>query len=403
MNKIFLIIVIICLFLFVNACSADESSPEHVTEPTSEPVIGTTPEPTPATPEPAPEPEPAPDPEEDTLEDKTLLQHPIIGFLVFNPDDKIIIAEEDTVHETDYYIFRIKAGEIYSALFFVFVDEIIDFVHQETGWYLPDSEKKVDISFDETDPTRTYAAPWAYNDPSTGELKMSIQNRTQQDYITNDGDYRFMNFHDFIHEISHEYAHVLSLVFSGNAQGQHSVVHEEGHATYIHNAARKFFLDVRNDSHVFKEWFDDNYDFSEHFSDFAWEAKSVAIRDSNGDMVSHLGGDGVAPFDPVDVAIIQSFSDIINDKTKLSNALKAHNLNDLDHTETDAYSFGALFYQYIYENHGSQYAREILITMNSTRPSDAVSIINEILGVDILETYPVWFNAQLEVELERRG
>jgi len=49
---------------------------------------------------------------------------------------------------------------------------------------------------------------------------------------------------------------------------------------------------------------------------------------------------------------------------------------------------------YIYDNHSGQYAVEVLKTMNEQEPSpsDVLTIINNILGADISETFPVWFD-----------
>jgi len=79
----------------------------------------------------------------------------------------------------------------------------------------------------------------------------------------------------------------------------------------------------------------------------------------------------------------------------LENALSKHRHEDDNYDNSHiGRSFGFLFYLYIYEIYGLDYAVDVYKAMNIRPAGSKISIINSILGedIDISISFPVWFD-----------
>ena len=262
-------------------------------------------------------------------------------------DEEVIIpANEDMTFETDYFIMHIEEGDDYSSWLLPMCDEIINYVHELTGWNLSDSGEKFHIFFD----TDSYAG----RNSNTGNLEMHLQklylnpiNRRSEERLAAGYPVDPLERQTWVEAIlnvfAHEYTHILS--HANRTVGYPSWVHEEGNATFIGG--------------VIKE---------RNFDDLNISSTNTIIGDT----------------------IVEIISDYAHNRLAyaLSRHIGADDLGDAGR------SFGAMFYMYIYDNHGGQYAVEVLKTMSEQEPSssDVLAIINNILGVDVSETFPVWFD-----------
>ena len=426
MKKILMVLAVICMSLFIFACTADEPAPQATT-PTPAPVVETTPIPTPA---PTPEPEPvAPDIEvtlnnhhtryyddDETQFDITVAgdidsyeivfvpigssrvipelaadglpygvgkYSVVVNYTIGNTTDEFesdiivsiirrpipleeltgifdipghvkwgketfIFVDEDTTIETDYYIAHLKAGFVYSSWLFPYFDEIIDFLHDFTGLYLPDRGERFNLYFAYDDPEQNIWAPSSDRNRTTGELEMRLTDglvgidtlgfwnyRGKDSYsVSSDSFY-------LVYQASHEFAHMLDMAFFTDNIDNWSFVHGEGFATFISAITEESII-----------------------PDTATAAQfplSVNV-------------------DP------DKLSDLFHDRLEFALGL------DDGSAEYNPRTIGGVFYLYVYEEFGMEYATEVFSAMVTRPSSPRIATINDILGANINDTFPEWFD-----------
>jgi len=261
-----------------------------------------------------------------------------------------ILAEEDLTFENDYYIAHLNAGDLYSSWLFPFIDEIIKTVHDLTGMYLPNADEKVTIWFGDS---RWGPAPMAGRDDQTGDLilfiqdykinplfEMSDEERNEISAYLNPNRQVWMEA--LVAQFAHEYTHILSFAFMD--MSSYSWIHEEGYTTFVGGATKEKFV------------------------------RDPISQISNPDLEDR---------------ILDIISDYAHNRLEdaLSRDTGAGDLNGAGRP------FGAVFYRYIFEDFGNWYAFEIHQAMNK-RPAtpSRLEIIEEILGEDISESFPAWFD-----------
>lgn len=282
---------------------------------------------------------------------------------------RIIIAEEDSVIENDYFVANIHEGFLYLDWFFPVLEEIvIPFIHDLTGLYLPDSGERFHIVLTNFDPWEdAYGAHSAYAERNeAGVINMGLNIRPNDfDGRANPIDHWGASalMFPYFHIMAHEYAHVLSFAFTmeNRPRPGSSRLHEEGHACYI---------------------------------------DAITVRELFG-IGSRSGLANISSEDRFDM-----ISDIAHNN--LAYALSSHTLEgSLNNPIQNGLLFGGLFYYYLYENHGNQHAIEVLTAMNRQMPNEAnvLTVINDILGADISVTFPEWIdnNRNLVVPLAFTG
>jgi len=263
-------------------------------------------------------------------------------------DEELILLAEDKVVESDYYVAHLNAGDEYSSWLFPLLDEIISYIHELTDLYLPESNEKFYLWFGES---RWGYSPISGRDDQTGNLIIYMQDYKispvfgwtdeEKEFISNP--YRQYWMESLILSFAHEYAHVLSFAFLDMTS--YSWSHEEGYATFVGGFTKEHFVKDPLIVSGNEELEDTIVDI---ISDFANNRLEDAL--SRDDGAGDLGGAG-RPFE-------------------------------------------AMFYRYIFEEFGASYANEIHRVMNS-RPStpSRLTIIHDILGVDISESFPAWFDS----------
>jgi len=261
-----------------------------------------------------------------------------------------ILTEEDITIENDYYIAHLNAGDLYSSWLFPFLDEIISSVHELTGLYLPNSNEKVYIWFGDS---RWGQAPMAGRDDQTENLVMYIQDYKinplfeMSDEERNElSAYLDLNrqhwLESLVLQFAHEYTHILSFAFID--MSSYSWIHEEGYTTFVGGATKEKFV------------------------------KDPITQITNAELEDR---------------IVDIISDYAHNRLEdaLSRDTGAGDLNGAGR------AFGAVFYRYIFEDFGNQYAFEIHQAMNQRPASPSrLEIIHEILGKDISESFPAWYD-----------
>ena len=267
-------------------------------------------------------------------------------------EETFIFVDEDTTIESDYYIAYLKAGSVYSSWLFPFFDEIIAFAHDFTGLYLPDSGERFNLYFTYDNPPRNIWAPSTDRNRTTGELEMRLTDRLVGIDTPGTWDYRGSDSYSIssdpfflIYEASHEFAHILDLAFFTDNINRWSFVHGEGFATFISSiteermspytaTATEFPLSVNADPEILSELFHSRLEYA-------------------------LGlDDGSAEFNPRTI--------------------------------------GGVFYLYVYEEFGMENAIEIFSAMVTRPSSPRIATINSILGVDVNDTFPKWFDDNIQ-------
>jgi hypothetical protein len=286
-------------------------------------------------------------------------------------EEIFLIAQEDMTIETDYYIAYLNAGDEYSSWFFPLLDIVIDYVHDITGLYLPDSNEKVHLRF----AAMSGSGYWnqAGRDSRTGNLFMSLQENVKAtvsssceffDYYIGladddagpDGwtdewiewmeDYMEILIVNWVWLggglIAHEYAHVLDFAFLNDDDSGGSWIYTEAFAQFIDTLAKEHFTNNHHSR---------NPAFVNIISNYATNRLEYALTRDNG------AGD-------------------------LGNAGR---------------TFGAIFFLYIYEEFGMPYVLEIMRSMNE-RPSSPSRLIifQGILGYDITDSFPAWIHENIE-------
>jgi len=263
-------------------------------------------------------------------------------------EETVILVEEYTIIETDYYIAHLDAGNVYSSWLFPFFDEIIDFVHSFTGLYLPDSGERFNLYFAHDDPPRSIWAPSSDRNSRTGELEVVLNDSFVG--IDNYGGLAFFNIQTemlsvdpfrAVYEFSHEFAHVLDFAFFTDNRNKWSFVHGEGFATLVCAVA--------------EERMSPNASTAVHF--------------------------------PLSVnADVDALSDLFHNSLEYSLSM------DSGSAEYNPRTIGSVFYLYIYEEFGMENVIEVFSAMITSPSSPRIAIINNILGVDITDTFPEWFD-----------
>jgi len=428
MKKLLVVLLMICMSLFVFACVADDPAPQPA--PTPVPVVETTPN---VTPVPTPEPEPTTPNIEVTLnnhhtryydDDETQFDISVSGDfdsyeIVFMPigssfitpelaadglpygvgqysvvvnytignitdtfesdivvsiirrpipleeltdrldtpgdikwgKETFIFVDEDTTIETDYYVAYLKAGFVYSSWLFPFFDEIIDFLHDFTGLYLPDRGVIFNLYFAYDDPEQNIWAPSTDRNRRTGKLEIRLSDALVGIDTPGYWNYRGKDSYSvssdpfiLVYEASHEFAHILDLAFFTDNTDNWSFVHGEGFATFISSVteeimipntatAIEFPLSVNTDPDILSELFHDRLEY----------ALSLDA--------------GSADYNPRTI--------------------------------------GGVFYLYVYEEFGMENVIEVFSSMITRPSSPRIATINNILGVDINDTFPEWFDDNL--------
>jgi len=255
----------------------------------------------------------------------------------------IRVTEHRTI-ETKYYIAHMEPGFVYSSWLFPFFDHIIDVVHDFTGLYLPNSGERFNLYFAHDDPSRNIWAPSAGRNRSTGELEMFLN-----DSLVGIDSYGWgidNDFNDFaasrlIYEGTHEFAHILDFAFFTSNNNRWSWVHGEGFATFV-------------SSYLF-EYLHPN-----------------------------------APTAEVSPISINFNLDLLRDL--VHNRLEYVLSLDNGTAEFNGRTPGSIFYLYIYEEFGMEKVIEVFRAMINRPSGSRVAIVNNILGVNITNTFPVWFD-----------
>ena len=257
-----------------------------------------------------------------------------------NIEFELITVEEDTTIETDYYVAHLSSGQEYSTWIFPLIDEIINHVHDLTGLYLPDSGEKFHLYFGEHNPMGTNFVSRRNVFTLQGDIIMYLTEwfSSYKDDIE--------NWNGLINIIAHEFNHVLSWAFFNPKTL--SFAHEEGNAVYIGFNVASFQTNFH--------------------SDFGWTDMIIEDEINRIIDISH---------NRLDIAL--SSHDGLKEQINLSRI------------------YGGIFYMYLYENHGAEKAFEIVREMNSKRPSppNTINTINEILNVEITETFPLWLDKNI--------
>jgi hypothetical protein len=255
----------------------------------------------------------------------------------------IRVTEHRTI-ETKYYTAHLEPGFVYSSWLFPFFDHIIDVVHNFTGLYLPNSGERFNLYFAHDDPSRNIYAPSAGRNRNTGELEMFIN-----DSLVGIDSYGWGIDNDFnagaawriIYEGSHEFAHILDFAFFTSNNNRWSWVHGEGFATFISAYLLEYFYPDANTSE--ESWLGNHYN-------------------------------------------LDLLRDLIHNRLEYVLSL------DRGTNEFNGRTPGSIFYLYIYEEFGMEKVIEVFSAMINCPSGSRVAIVNNILGVNITNTFPVWYD-----------
>ncbi|MCL2819678.1 MAG: hypothetical protein FWD38_02440 [Oscillospiraceae bacterium] len=268
-------------------------------------------------------------------------------------EEELILVDEDKTIETDYYIVHLKAGHIYSSWLFPFINHIIDVVHDFTGLYLPDSGQKFNLYFPNySSSSEAYENGWwphVRHLPS-GDINMEIHGHYVGTW-SNPDPTSFPEFYfparDLSELILHEYAHVLECAFFVKNPNISSAVHSEGFATFIQ-------------SYLFYRLYP-----------------------------SSTTGN---------ITRVIPYRDLVNEELSMlfHNRLEYALSVDYFVAGVRVYTLGAVFYWYVYEEFGMDKLLEIFGILVNIPSGSRVAIVNDILGADIAETFPLWVDENID-------
>jgi len=259
-------------------------------------------------------------------------------------------GEQTFIHVTEYktietkcYIAHMEPGFVYSSWLFPFFDHIIDVVHDFTGLYLPNSGERFNLYFAHDDPSRNIWAPSTGRNRSTGVLEMFLSDVLvgvdSRGWI--DNDFNAGAAWRIIYEGSHEYAHILDFAFFTPNFNRWSWIHGEGFATFV--------------SAYLEEHLNPNASTAEEFP--------LSINFS-----------------------LDLLHDLVHNR--LEYVLSLDNGTSAFNGRTP----GSIFYLYIFEEFGMEKVIEVFRVMVNRPSGSRVAIVNNILGVNITNTFPVWYD-----------
>ena len=263
-------------------------------------------------------------------------------------EETFIFVDEDTIIETDYYIARLDAGSVYSSWLFPFFDDLIDFVHVFTGLNLSDRGERFNLYFAYDEPERGIYVPSSDRNRRTKELEMHLSDAlvgiNTSGYWTYRGKDSYSISEDpffLVYQASHEFAHILDFAFFTENRDIWSFIHGEGFTTFI-----------------------------------------SAISEES--MIPNAAAADIFPLS------VNADTDVLSElfHSRLEYALGL----DYGSEEFNSRTIGSVFYLYVFEEFGMDKVKEVFSTMINCPSGPRVVIINDILGADINETFPVWFD-----------
>jgi len=276
-------------------------------------------------------------------------------------EEIFINVDEDKIIETDYYIAHLVAGSVYSSWLFPFLDYIIEWVHNFTGLYLPDSGERFNIYFSYDGAPGGIRAPSATRNRA-GELVMYLPDGLvgidTGGFYFGDGEWNsfYYNWNTekttdsfmiqlhptvFLYTTSHEFAHILDIAFFTENLDRWSFVHGEGFATFISSIAQERITPEKIGT-------SSDFPLSENF----------------------------------DLDLLHNL---------IHNRLEYMISRDMG-SDFNSRTTGSIFYLYIYEEFGIEKVIEVFGSMIGRPSGSRIEIVNNILGVDITETFPSWYD-----------